>query len=105
MKLSKNNSFILLHFIIIIWGFTAILGEEINMSSEHIVWNRMMIACIILFLINLLFKKSGKIRKTDTDQYMLIGLCIVIPWVCFFESIKLSTISFLCFPIRSLDAK
>ena len=52
MNLSKAKSLILLHFIVFIWGFTGVLGKLINMSSEHIVWNRMSIAFLSLFIIN-----------------------------------------------------
>jgi len=92
MNLSKNKSLILLHIIIFIWGFTGILGKIINLSSESIVWNRMTIAFISLFIISL-FKKLININIKSICIYCFIGLLIAIHWIFFFESIKLSTVS------------
>ncbi|MBL31952.1 MAG: EamA family transporter [Flavobacteriales bacterium] len=93
MNLSKNKSLILLHIIILIWGFTGILGKLIELESDIIVWNRMLIAFIGLFIINILRKGVKKIKITEFLKYSLIGLLIAIHWVFFFESIKLSTVS------------
>ena len=43
--MQKNNlkHFFHLHFLVLIAGFTAILGELITNSSEVIVWHRMLI--------------------------------------------------------------
>ena len=49
MNLSKSNSLALLHFIIIIWGFTGILGKIIDLTSIVIVLYRMIIASAALF--------------------------------------------------------
>ena len=86
MNLSKNKSFILLHIIIVIWGFTGILGKLINLTSDAIVWNRMTIAFIILFIIQKLKQQKSKINKESLLKYFFIGLIISIHWICFFES-------------------
>ena len=53
MNLSKNNSLILLHIIIVIWGFTGILGKLITLESYAIVLNRMSLSFIALFFIKI----------------------------------------------------
>ena len=93
MNLSKNKSLILLHIIIVIWGFTGILGKMINLQSEAIVWNRMTIAFISLIAITIFAKKSLKVNTKNFTKYCLIGFFIAIHWICFFEAIKLSTVS------------
>ena len=103
MNLSRNNSLILLHFIILIWGFTGILGKLINMSSELIVWNRMMIAFLALLVINKFIYKSIKIHYKDLVNYMFIGILIAIHWICFFEAIKLSTVSLALICLSSIS--
>ena len=103
MNLSKNKSLILLHFIIIIWGFTGILGKLIDMDSETIVWNRMIIAFITLFTITKITGPRTKIKFKFFLSYLLIGLIISIHWICFFEAIKLSTVSLALICLSSIS--
>ena len=93
MNLSRNHSLILLHLIIIIWGMTGILGKLITMPSYLIVWNRMTIAFLCLFIINKFIKTNHNLTTKDYIKYLLIGCLISVHWICFFEAIKLSTVS------------
>ena len=104
MNLSKNKSLILLHFIIIIWGFTGILGKLITMPSELIVWNRMIIAFITLFIINIFIYKNifPKTKKAFLN-YLLIGVFIALHWIFFFEAIKQSTVSLALICLSSIS--
>ena len=88
MNLSKNKSLILLHIIIIIWGFTGILGKIINLHSDAIVWNRMTIAFLSLISITLFTKKKLELSKINFIKYCSIGFLIAIHWICFFEAIN-----------------
>ncbi|MAQ47715.1 MAG: EamA family transporter [Flavobacteriales bacterium] len=93
MILSKNNSLLLLHFIIVIWGFTGILGKIIELPSVIIVLHRMIIAGTTLFIINQIIYQKIQTPLKDILKYFGIGLITAIHWVCFFESIKLSNVS------------
>jgi len=84
----------LMHFVILIWGFTGVLGKLIDLSPEIIVWYRVLIAVVSLFLFFIIFKipvilPSGKIAW----QLALIGIVTALHWVTFFKSIELSTAS------------
>ena len=103
MNLSKSKSLILLHVIIIIWGFTGILGKVINLTSEAIVWNRMMIAFATLFIIQIINKQHLQIHRIHFFKYCGIGFIIAIHWICFFEAIKLSTISLALICLSSIS--
>ena len=61
--MQKNNlkHFFHLHFLVLIAGFTAILGELITNSSEVIVWHRMLIGSALLGLYILASNRSFKI--------------------------------------------
>ena len=58
--MQKNNlkHFFHLNFLVLIAGFTAILGELITNSSEVIVWHRMLIGSVLLGLYILIDKRS-----------------------------------------------
>ncbi|WP_373493216.1 EamA family transporter, partial [Aquiflexum sp.] len=55
---STIKDYLVLHFIVLIWGFTAILGLLISIPSLEIVFYRTMIATVILAII-FVFKKSS----------------------------------------------
>ena len=103
MNLSKNTSLILLHIIIIIWGFTGVLGKLISLNSDVVVWNRMSIAFIALFLIQITQRKQLIVNLKTFYKYCLIGLLIAIHWICFFEAIKLSTVSLALICLSSIS--
>ncbi|POY36054.1 EamA family transporter [Solitalea longa] len=89
----RNNNLFKLHITVLIWGFTAILGKLISVSALSLVWYRVIIAATALFIF-LKFKKSSfKVSKQDLLQLIGIGLMVTLHWVCFFHSIKISTVS------------
>ena len=93
MNLSRNKSLLLLHLIIIIWGFTGILGKLISSTSEIIVLYRMAVAFLVLIIFCKFYYKKIRTKINDLFKYFGIGLITAIHWVCFFESIKLSNVS------------
>ena len=93
MNLSRNKSLLLLHLIIIIWGFTGIFWKLISSASEIIVLYRMAIAFLILIIFCKIYYKKVRTQINDLLKYFGIGLITAIHWVCFFESIKLSNVS------------
>ena len=82
-----------LHFIVILLGFTAILGALISIDAIPLVWFRMFLAAIGLF-IYLKYKRIS-ISLTLKEQIHLyaIGLLVALHWVTFFHAIKVSNVS------------
>lgn len=91
MHLNKN--LLKLHFTIFIWGFTAILGALIALPALQLVWYRMLIAFISLFLYSLIKGQHQKISIYSILKLGGIGIIVALHWLCFFHSIKVSTIS------------
>lgn len=88
-----NRNLLLLHFTVFVWGFTAILGALISVSAYELVWYRMLIAFISLF-IYLKVKKEPFLVDTKTVARLLgIGGIVALHWFFFYHSIKHSTIS------------
>ena len=90
-QLLKNN--LLLQFIVIILGFTAILGKLISVSAYELVWYRTMIAILALVFIILLRKHSFRLPIKDIGKLAAIGIVIAVHWICFFHAIKVSNVS------------
>jgi len=89
----KVKNYLHLHFIVFIWGFTAILGKLISLDALPLVWYRMSIAVALIFL----FISSKKISfQVAPKKFMLMaiaGIVIALHWVTFFKAIKVSTVS------------
>lgn len=90
----KFKYHILLHLIILMWGFTGILGKLINLPPLPIVWYRVLIATVSLALILPLMKRSLKINSLrEFLMLAAVGVVVMLHWVTFYISIDLSTAS------------
>lgn len=88
-----KKNLLILHFTVFIWGFTGILGALISIDPVQMVWYRVMIATITLFLY---FKLSGmnlKISAKEFLQFFFTGSIVALHWILFFQAIKVSTVS------------
>jgi len=91
--MSRGNYLGLLHLIVLIFGFTGILGKEITLGAVPLVWFRTLIAAITLLVFMAYRKKEFKISKLKVLRYAGVGILIAAHWITFFESIKVSTVS------------
>jgi drug/metabolite transporter (DMT)-like permease len=83
-----------LHLIIFIWGFTAILGKLIEADAFILVWYRVLIAAVSLWLLLFLLKRNRKIdNPKDSWRTIGVGAIVALHWLTFFLSIKYSTAS------------
>ncbi len=82
-----------MHIVVIIYGFTAILGKLIEMPAIQMVWYRMLFASIGLLAYLLLKKKSLLITPKQILKLILIGFVVAAHWIAFFHAIKISNIS------------
>ena len=83
-----------LHLIIFIWGFTAILGKLIEADAFILVWYRVLIAAVSLWLLLFLLKRNRQIdNPKDKWRTIGVGAIVAMHWLTFFLSIKYSTAS------------
>lgn len=90
---STVKDYLMLHFIVLIWGFTAILGLLISIPSLEIVFYRTMIATVILGLAFLWRKTSIRVPKKELSKIVLTGFVISLHWLLFFWAARVSTAS------------
>ncbi|HSD06005.1 DMT family transporter [Flavobacterium sp.] len=93
MQNDNLKSYLNLHLIVFIWGFTAILGALITIQADFLVWYRMLFAAVFLGLFLKLKKKSFKVTPQVLMRFLFVGLLIALHWIFFFEAIKVSTVS------------
>ncbi|GIZ09420.1 DMT family transporter [Flavobacterium sp. UMI-01] len=91
----KDNlsSYLHLHFIVFIWGFTAILGALISIPADEIVWYRMLMATLFLAFYLFGTKKSFQIGRSALGKLTLVGLLIALHWIFFFHAIHIANVS------------
>ncbi len=93
MPESNLKHYLHLHFIVFIWGFTAILGKLISIDAIPLVWYRMLFASIFIALYFVVKKKSFKLDNKTLIKFFLSGIIIALHWITFFKAIKVSNVS------------
>lgn len=87
------KSYLHLHLIVFIWGFTAILGALITLDALPLVWFRMLFAVGFVGVYIYFKKLSIRITTKMFLQFIFAGLIIALHWFTFFHAIKISNIS------------
>ncbi len=89
----KLQNYLHLHFIIFVWGFTAILGELISIDALPLVWYRMLLASGFIYLYICVKKTSLRITRRLFFTLSFAGVVIALHWITFFAAIKASNVS------------
>jgi len=93
MQGDNLKNYLHLHFIVFVWGFTAVLGKLISISAFSLVWYRMSIAVVLMLVYALITKAPFKVSRRALISFVIAGLVIALHWFTFFEAIKVSNIS------------
>ena len=93
-----------LHIMVIFLGFTGVLGKLISLETLHLVWYRMLVAFISLFIFLLLMKQIHTIKKKYILPLLGVGAVVALHWFIFFGAIKAANISsaVICLSTASL---
>lgn len=93
MPNAKIKNYLHLHFLVFIAGFTAIFGELITIKAIPLVWYRMIIASILMFIYIKIAKVKLKITLKSLLLLSIAGIIIALHWITFFGAIDESNIS------------
>ncbi|MES2241062.1 MAG: DMT family transporter [Bacteroidota bacterium] len=93
MPNDRLKSYLNLHLIVFIWGFTAILGALITIAADAIVWYRMLFAALFLAFFVFFSRKSFRIPLRSLLKLTFVGLLIALHWIFFFHAIHVSNVS------------
>ncbi len=93
MNPSHLKKHVQLHLVVILLGFTAILGALISLPAIDLVWYRMLMAFVGLWLFFLLRKIPFRLRFRQILPLLGIGIVVALHWITFFHAIKLSNVS------------
>jgi len=92
-----------LHIAVLLFGFTAILGDLITLSALVLVWWRMGITTFSIPFLTKIKEKIAVLPPALTVKYMAIGVLVSLHWICFFGAVKFAnaSISLICMATTS----
>jgi drug/metabolite transporter (DMT)-like permease len=99
-----KRAFLQMHTAVFLWGFTGVLGRAISLDSAWLVWYRLLITVISLWVLYYFLKKIRKISFPSALTIGGIGFILVLHWICFYASIKYAnvTIALTCLSTTAL---
>ena len=100
----EQRAYLELHIAVLLFGFTAILGDLIQLSALVMVWWRMLLTSVSLLFLIRFGKQLRRLPRELVLKFMGIGVLVALHWVCFFGAIKLSnaSITLICMATTSL---
>ena len=93
MQTGTVKDYFLLHFIVLIWGFTSILGLLISLPALELVFYRTLLAAVGVGLVMVWRKKNMLVSPAELIKIAGVGVLISLHWIFFFWSAKVSTAS------------
>lgn len=82
-----------IHFCVLLWGFTAILGKLITLPALPLVWWRMLLVVAALALVPRVWRGLRKMPARLLLSYAGIGVLVGLHWLTFYGAIKLANAS------------
>ena len=83
-----------LHFIVLIWGFTAILGKLLEpLDSSAVVLFRTVLAVLGMGLVLLVRRQTIRVAPADRWRLLATGGIISLHWVTFFLAARIANVS------------
>ncbi len=94
-----KKAFLQLHIAVFLAGFTGILGLLITLNEGLIVWYRLLITSLTMWVLFALMKKLQAISMTDRLKIMGVGFIAAMHWATFYGAIKYANVSvaLVCF--------
>src|SRR6478735_7240473 len=91
--MATTTDYFKLHFIVLLWGFTAILGKLVSIPAVEMVFYRTLLAAIGMGAVMLFLKTSFKISSSDFWKIFLTGFIVAAHWLTFFASGRVANAS------------
>ena len=94
MNKPSLTDYLQLHFIVLIWGFTAILGKLLQpLDASAVVLFRTLLAVLGMGFVLWLRKQSVRVSPADRWRLLATGAIIALHWVMFFLAARIANVS------------
>lgn len=82
-----------IHFCVLLWGITAILGKLITLPALPLVWWRMLLVVVMLALLPRVWRGLSALTPRLALGYAGVGALVALHWLTFYGSVKLANAS------------
>jgi drug/metabolite transporter (DMT)-like permease len=82
-----------IHFCVLLWGCTAILGKLISLPALPLVWWRLLMVVGMLMLLPRVWSGLRAMTPRLLGAYAGIGVIVSLHWLTFYGSVKLANAS------------
>lgn len=90
---AERRALLQIHFCVLLWGFTAILGKLISLPALDLVWWRMLIVVAAVALWPRAWRELRRADARTLGIFAGIGCVVALHWLTFYGAIKLSNAS------------
>lgn len=91
--MATRSDYIKLHFIVFLWGFSAILGKLVSIPAFEMIFFRGLLAAAGMGIVIMLTRGSFFVTQSQLVRLLLIGVIVTIHWLAFFGSARISNVS------------
>lgn len=82
-----------MHLAVLLWGATGVLGRGIELNEALLVWYRLLIVSVSLFIYIKFTHGKLWVTKKQLIRLSIVGILLMMHWVCFYGGIKYSNVS------------
>lgn len=82
-----------IHFCVLLWGVTAILGKLISLPALPLVWWRMLLVVAMLALLPRVWRGLRQLSPALFAGYCGVGALVALHWLTFYGAVKLANAS------------
>lgn len=88
-----RNPYAQMHFCVVLWGFTAILGRLITLAAIPLVFWRVLVVSVCLLLWLPVWRHLLIMKRREWLIALAAGVIVTLHWLAFYGSIKLANAS------------
>ena len=103
---TTKRAYLELHIAVLLFGFTAILGNLIQLSAVVLVWWRVLLASLFFMLFTKAAARIRLIPRRFFWQFVGIGCLVTVHWLTFYGAIKLAnaSVALICLATTSFQS-
>lgn len=91
--MASRNDYLKLHFIVFLWGFSAILGKLVTIPAMEMVFFRSILAAAGMGIVISITKGSFHVSRAELIKLLVIGSIVALHWIAFFGAARVSNVS------------
>lgn len=91
--MASTRDYLKLHFIVFLWGFSAILGKLATVPALELVFFRSIFAAFGMAAVIGFARESFRVDKKDLIKLLAIGAIVALHWLAFFGSARVANVS------------